>query len=297
MEFYEDLPPWRKEVYDRRVQKILDTHKNTSEFPASFWRRLGFSTEMRAINTIWQATSYYDKVLVENPLTRFIRVMMGKPEFPGPTTPSAVKELAGAALVDAAALGQTNTCEMLLGPGFEANVNTKNRYGHSAFSYAFARKRLGTASFLISHGAQIRSASKYAWHPVLKASHDGWIPALNMFKYHKMDFNKGYAVWEREKSKFARPQKYIMYPLEAAFLGKQSRAVRFLLDNGADVNVFNPSTGFYTIRALAKDSDSSAFLDVETKEILMKKIQESPVASAPQQPRTLMQRVRSSFLR
>ena len=224
--------------------------------------------------------------------------MIGKTEFPEPyeyKVSRTVKHMAGEALIEAAFLGQRKTCEMLLRPEFQADVNAQNRQGFSAFAAAYDRKRLGPASFLIDHGAEIRGDSKYTWHPVLKAAHDGWIPALNMFKYHKVDFNQGYEIWQHGKSRFSRPKKYIVYPLEAAFLGEHSCSVRFLLDNGADVNLFNPSFCRYTIRSFANDPKYSAFLDPETKEILMKKMRENPVPPAPQKPLTFVQRVCSAI--
>ena len=292
---YEKLPQWRKEIYNRRVQKILNSKTRMSEFPESFWRQVRFDISMLAIGGIANIVEHYEN----QPLIAGMRALMGK-RGGEIETPSSIKKIASDALIEAAALGNTKTCEAMLGEGLEANINAQDSEKRTALYHAIRRKRLGTASYLLDHGARVDIPNEHVLPPVLKACHDGCMPVLNMFKHHKIDFNRGYELIERGKTRFSRPTKTILYPLEAAFFGKQAKVVRFLLDNGADVNIFNPYAGIYTVHQMAKEADFSDFLDPETKGILMQKLRENPVPPVeplPQQNPSLMQRARVFFQR
>ena len=287
---YENLMPWRKEVYNRRMQKILGSKKRMSEFPESFWRQVRFDISMQAIMGIANVVEHYEN----QPLIAGVKALMGK-RGGEIETPSSIKGIAGEALIEAAALGQTKTCEAMLGEGFEANINTQDSDKRTALYHAIRRKRLGTASYLLEHGARVDIPNEHVLPPVLKACEDGCIPVLNMFKHHKIDFNKGYELIKRGKTRFSHPKKCILYPLEVAFFGKQTKVVRWLLDNGADVNIFNPSVGKYTVRLLAEEEN---FLDPETKGILKSKIRPVPsVKPVPQQKPGFIQRARVLFQR
>lgn len=291
---YKNLPQERKEEYNRRVQKILDSHKSMSEFPESWWRQLRLSTAISTIRTMLRIEEYYGNKILNDPFVRFGRLFMGLPEIPEEMKVSkSVKSVASDALIEAAALGQTEMCRWLI-KDLKANVNARDSEKRTPLCHAIRRKRLGTASYLMDQDASV-DVPKENFSPVLTACVEGCVPALNMFKYHKIDFNKGYEYIVRE-SKFSWPTKRIMYPLEAACLGRQNRAVRWLLDNDVDVNIFNPSVGIYTIHRLVKEADFSDFLDPETKAILKSRLRPIPPRSpAPQQG--LMQRARRLFQR
>lgn len=296
---YENLPQWRKEVYNRRLQKILDSKTRMSDFPESFWCQFRFANKMSVMSTIVNCSEYCEKMaaMFQLPIITMGREMMGLSPYPEPRIPKEVREIAGEALIEAAALGQTKTCGRMLGEGLEANIDAQDSEGCTALYHAIRRKRLGTASYLLDHGARVDIPNKHVLPPVLKACEDGCVPALNMFKHYKIDFNKGYELIERGKNRFSRPTKRILYPLEVAFFFKRTKAVRFLLDNGADVNLFNPSVGKYTVHLLAEEEN---FLDPETKEILTKKIRENPVSPVnPMTPQkhSLIQRARTLLQR
>ena len=293
---YENLMPWRKEVYNRRMQKILDAHKSMSEFPESFRHHLMFETAMIAIDGMLKVTEHCNQAIESLPLMRFGRVLLGMPEFPEPDeykTPRDVRKMAGDALIHAAALGRTKTCGMML-DDLKANINARDSKGNTALFNAVRRKRLGTAAYLWEHGAKILP-NKEGLNPVLWACYEGCVPALNMFQHYGVDFNQPYSWWVWKKG---LPQKNIIYPIEAAVCSenpKAAKAVQWLLDR--DVSIDHKREGKLSIREVMQVNPT--VLIPEIRAVLSKKTQaDSQIIPTPeQQPRTLMQRVRSSLQR
>ena len=89
------------------------------------------------------------------------------------------------------------------------------------------------------------------------------MPALNMFKYHKVDFNLPYR-YEYKPHCFSRSEEREIYPLETACMFGHSKAIRFLCENGAKIGLAHEGK---IIRAMIYQKDSP--LDAETKQFLI----------------------------
>jgi hypothetical protein len=94
-----------------------------------------------------------------------------------------------------------------------------------------------------------------------------------MFKYHKVDFNLPYR-YEYKPHWFSRPEKREIYPLEVACLWGQSKAIRFLCENGAKIGLAHEGK---TIHAMIYQKDSP--LDTETKQFLIQTMRKEGIPS------------------
>lgn len=164
----------------------------------------------------------------------------------------------------AAQLGDTKLCQYLYHENSDI-VNTKYPgSGNTPLMNAVERKRLGTAEWLLQHGAKILP-NKKGWNPVLLACHNGCIPALNMFKHYGVDFNQPFSRWEWKKG---LPRKHLCYPIEIAILSNQTKAVQWLFDHGVNVND-TMEKGYSVHQMLAAKPE---YFTQEIKEIITKKM-------------------------
>lgn len=170
----------------------------------------------------------------------------------------------------AAELGDTKLCEYIYKENqiYKKHPDVINaRYGEGKWTplmNAVARKRLGTAEWLLQHGAKILP-NKSGWNPVLWACRDGCIPALNMFKHHGVDFNQPYPRWQWKKG---LPRRHLYYPIEIALLANQAKAVQWLFNNG--VRVDDKSKKGCSIREMFLENP--AYFTQEMRQILIEKI-------------------------
>ena len=164
-------------------------------------------------------------------------------------------------------MGNTKECDFLINSWF-ADIDTKDADGHTALFNAVKRKRLGTAEYLLKNGAKILPNRK-GWNPVLWACHEGFIPALNMFKHYGVDFNKPYSRWFWKKG---LPKKETIYPITVALLSNKASSVRWLLDNGISVN--DQAGKDCTVRGLFEQNPK--FFTQEIRQMMAEKMLSEP---------------------
>ena len=265
MKIFEKLSPERKEEYAQRIKAVKKAHPNTY-FPSDYHRTM-LTINMMGINGM---------LAIEESAPWFCR---------SSGIPSSVQKLAGDAMIHAAALGDTKECEFLR-KDLWANLDRKDHDGDTALLNAVMRKRLGTAEWLLDHGAKILP-NKKGWNPVLVACAEGCIPALNMFKYHGVDFNQPYARWEWEKG---FPKKHLRYPIEIAAFSSHPNApkvVQWLLDNGVSIDN-KKEKGFLSIREVLLQKPE--VLAPEIQQILRIKAAQTP-APLPVAKKTFWKRL------
>ena len=171
MNIYEKLSPERREKYRMRVEKIKKANPDAF-FPSEYHKR------MLGINLIG--------IDGMNGLRRAFPIISRI--FRSDIT---MKQYAGQALAHAAAIGDLALCRKLY-TDIHAPLDTKDEKGHTQLMNAVKRKRLGVAEYLLQKGAKI-IPEQDGWNPVLEACATGCIPALNMFKYHQVDFNQPFS--------------------------------------------------------------------------------------------------------
>ncbi len=194
----------------------------------------------------------------------------------------------------AAEIGDTELCNKIysenerLGKYRDVINATFSKHQVTPLLRAVQNKRLGTAEWLLQHGAKVLP-NKNGWNPVLWACKDGCIPALNMFKHYGVNFNQGYTVWKKNK-KIGFPQKEVLYPLPIACVTKKPKVVQWLLEHGASID--SPFYGNTTVR----DVIDSPEIDAETKAVLVQKAAQTP---KPVKMKTISfwKRIRSSLKR
>ena len=175
----------------------------------------------------------------------------------------------------AAELGDTQLCKEIysenerLGKYRDVINISFSKYKDNPLMNAVWNKRLGTAEWLLQHGAKILP-NRTGWNPVLWACDRGCIPALNMFRYYDVDFNQGYAIWRKPK-KIGFPKKEVLYPLAIACIAKQPKTVHWLLEHGASID--GPFYENMTVREIIDSPE----IDAETRGILAKKAAETPM--------------------
>lgn len=162
-----------------------------------------------------------------------------------------------------APLGDTKLCDKVFQTGL-VDINAKDDKGNTGLMNAVERKRLGTAEWLLQHGAKILP-NKAGWNPVLLACWQGCIPALNMFKHYGVDFTQPYTHWDW---KGTLPIKRLYYPIEIAVLSNQTKAVQWLFDNGINVN--DKIEKGYSVRQML--AAKPEYFTQEIKEIITKKM-------------------------
>ena len=256
---FKDWSSERKKEYWERVKKIKAAHPD--KFYPSEYHHVMLEISLRAAECMNNIEAYYQAAVF--PFAGW-SALYGK----SVQLPKSVRKFAGKALVHAAALGDVELCETLH-KDLGADVNTKDGKD-TALSCAVERRKLPAARWLLDHNAKIMS-DRHGFNPVLSACVDGCVPVLNMFKYYGINFNTGYTCWARSK-KLKLPEKVTLYPLVVAACCKQPKAVQFLIDNGADIDVPLFRRKGPTIRDLV----NSGKLDQETNAILAKKAAETP---------------------
>ncbi len=163
----------------------------------------------------------------------------------------------------ASRLGDTKLCEKIYSEKSNT-INAKDNKGNTPLMNAVQRKRLGTAEWLLQHGAKILP-NKAGWNPVLLACWQGCIPALNMFKHYGMDFTQPYKHLEWKGS---IPRQRLIFPIEIAVLSNQAKAVEWLFNNGVSVN--DKMEKGYSVRQML--AAKPEYFTQEIKEIVMKKM-------------------------
>ena len=157
---------------------------------------------------------------------------------------------------------------------------------------AVNRRRLGTAEWLLQHGAKIMPC-KGGHNPVLQACFQGCVPALNMFKYHGVDFNKPFVVWIWGKESNFLPHRCVLYPIWCTF--RSPKAFQWMIDNGMSIDVKFQGE---TLRERFKkrpDSFNQACQQILTKKILeesekaVKETQKKVISTQPK--KTFWQRL------
>ena len=259
---YKDWTPERQAEYWRRIKKIKAAHPD--KFYPSEYHHIMLEINLKGAEGMANLEAAFQTRLF--PFAGW-NALSGE----GAQLPKSVRRFASQALVHAAALGDVELCEKLhkeLG----ADVNTKDGK-NTALACAVERRRLPAARWLLEHNAKIMS-NRHELNPMLSACADGCVPVLNMFKHYGIDFNTGYTYWLRSK-RMKLPQRVTIYPLAVAACQKQPKAVQFLIDNGASIDVPCFGRGTPTIRNLV----DTGKLDKETNLILAKKAAETP---APQ---------------
>ncbi|MBP5344521.1 MAG: hypothetical protein J6Y85_05570 [Alphaproteobacteria bacterium] len=245
---YEKLSSERKGEYDRRLKNIKDSKENYE----SLVHRLMLSAGMQTISTLWNIESYYEAKM---PSFGPSPVMHG-------AVPRSVSRMAANTMSHAAFLGDTETCKYL-------HEELGGAIDQTSYFLALDRKRLGTAGYLWEHLSSGDARQK----AIVFACQNGCMPALNMFKYHKVDFNLPYR-YEYRPHWYSRPERREIYPLEVACLWGQSKAIRFLCENGAKIGLAHEGK---TIRAMIYQKDSP--LDAETKQFLIQAMHKEGIPS------------------
>ena len=243
---YEKLSSARKGEYDRRLKNIKDSKENRE----SLVHRLMLSTGMQAISTLWNIESYYEAKMPS----------LG-PKIVGDGVPRSVSQMAAKTMKHAAFLGDTETCKYL-------HEELGGAIDEVSYLLALDRKRLGTAGYLWEH-----SSHDHRMEAVVSACINGCMPALNMFKYHKVDFNLPYK-YQWKQHWYSRLERREIYPLEVACLYGQSKAIRFLYENGAKIGLAH---GGRYIRAMINQKDSP--LDAGTKQFLNQAMHKEGISS------------------
>jgi len=172
----------------------------------------------------------------------------------------------------AAALGDTQLCQHIYRGNPEVIDAKYSENGDTPLMNAVQRKRLGTAEWLLQHGANILP-NKKGYNPVLWACVKGYIPALNMFKHYGVDFNQPVVHWSWFGCPGDRhlPRKEIVYPIMLAL--RQPKTLQWLIDNGASIDV-RYETGKSIRDNLEKHPER--FVS-ECRKILLKKAAETPI--------------------
>ncbi len=249
----ENLSSQRQAEYERRLNNIKRNKTNS----ISANRRARFCAGMAGINVALKSHA--------NDATKASMLMAPVSEQPlaiRGSIPNYASDMASDVLEHAAFLGDTKTCKYL-------HEVLHGKISENAYLQALERKRLGTAGYLWQH----LSATQRTQAVVL-ACMEGCMPALNMFKYHQVDFNEPYEEEERLHW-YSKPLKRKIYPLEGACSQGQSKAIYFLIENGAKVNACN---GGEHIRAMVFATKS--ILDEETKQFLIQAMNKEGIPSA-----------------
>lgn len=250
---FHELSPERQAEYNRRLKKIKENKANFE----SIAHRVLLSSGMRGINVALRGSVYY-----EMKSKMGLAMFATKPIVVGKKIPGAVSKMATDTMKHAAFLGDTDACRFL-------HEDVGGKVSEEAYLCALERKRLGTASYLWGHLSDNQKTQA-----VVLACMEGCMPALNMFKYHMVDFNQPYE-WEERPRWFVKPLKRKIYPLEGACAHGQSKAIQFLIENGAKVSACN---GGRHIRAMVFAQES--ILDEETKELLIQTMNQESLPSA-----------------
>lgn len=254
MKIFDKLSPERQEEYWRRIRRVKEAHPDTY-FP-SYYHHIMSEVDMMAAKSCLTAQEAFNCAVWP---------------FCFSGIPASAQRYASDALLHAAALGDTEKCEFLY-KELWADIDKKNSDGETPLLKAVQRKRLGTAEWLLRCGAKI-STDKKGWNPVLVACYEACIPALNMFKYHGVDFNQPYSEWRWEKG---LPKKRLYYPIELAIFSKHPKApdaVQWLLDNGVSIDN-KKERGYFSVRELFQENPES--LSPEIRQILRTKIAQTP---------------------
>lgn len=249
---YDELPLWRQEEYDRRVEKIKKAHPGKF-YPSEFHHKARAASREALMEMVHFYEEHRDDAW----------------PFRLPTGP--IQKMASFSLLHSAALGDKVDC-MRLWRYYGADVNVKDSRGNNALMWAVGRNRLGVAEWLLARGAKI-SFNKKTGHPVLWACYKGCVPALNMFRYYGVDFNKPCARWVW---KMGIPRKEFYYPIEIASLSDQpqaAKAVQWLVDH--DVSIDNKKPGFLSIREELQALPDN--FQPGIREILAQKAKETPL--------------------
>ena len=244
---YEKLSSKRKGEYDRRLKNIKDSKENHE----SLVHRLMLSAGMQAISTLWNIESYYEA-----------KMPSFGPKYIGESVPRSVSKMAAKTMPHAAFLGDTHSCRYL-------HEELGGAIDQTSVLLALDRKRLGTAGYLWEH----LSSGDARQEAIVLACQNGCMPALNMFKYHKVDFNLPYR-YQWKSHWYSRPEVREIYPLEVACLWGQSKVIRFLCENGAKIGLAHEGK---TIRAMISQKDSP--LDAETKQFLIQTMNKEAIPS------------------
>lgn len=249
----ENLSPQRQAEYERRLKAIKENKEN---FKSKVHRLLLFGG-MLGIRVGLKGSLHYE-MQAKAGLAMFSK----KPIVVGKKIPSSVSKMASDVMEHAAFLGDTDSCKFL-------HEDLGGKVSEGAYLQALDRKRLGTAGYLW----QNLSAAQRTQAVVL-ACMKGCMPALNMFKYHQADFNEPYEEEERLHW-YSKPVKRKIYPLEGACAQGQSKAIHFLIENGAKVGVCH---GGEHIRAMV--FAKKPILDEETKKFLIQVMHKEGIPSA-----------------
>ena len=245
---YEKLSSERKGEYDRRLKNI----KPSKEKDIAIGHRVMLGIGMQSISALWNAELHYDAMM---PSLGPTSIQLG-------AVPRSVSKMAAKTMKHAAFLGDTDTCKYL-------HEELGGNIDKTSVHLALDRKRLGTAGYLWEH----LSSGDERQEAIALACQDGCMPALNMFKYHKVDFNLPYR-YQWKQHWYSRPEKKEIYPLEVACLWGQSKAIRFLCENGAKIGLAHEGK---TIRAIIYQKDSP--LDAETKQFLIQAMRKEGIPS------------------
>ena len=266
MRFY-DFSPEKREEYMRRIRRVKATHPGFEYSSEHYWDMVTYCLSGTGIKHIKDADE-----MKKRPDLMGLREWILSSKEPSPN-------LIKSTLPYLAPLGDTKLCDRVFQTGM-VDINAKDKEGNTGLMNAVQRKRLGTAEWLLNHGAKILP-NKRGWNPVLWACRQGCIPALNMFKHYGVDFNQPVVAWEwwGMKGKHCRyilPKKIQVYPIMVALC--QPKALQWLIDNGASIDV-RYSDG----KSLRDLLNKKGVLRSEAYKILGKKAAQTP---APvQQPK------------
>ena len=257
MRFY-DFPPERRAEYIRRIKEVKVAHPDIKYPSEKYWDMVTYclaGSEIKHIKNLDEMRENTD--LFE--LRKWI--LSAKKPFPN---------LIKSTLPYLAPLGDTHLCDKVFQTGL-VDIDAKDTTGNTGLMNAVERKRLGTAEWLLQHGAKILP-NKDGWNPVLLACYQGCIPALNMFKHHGVDFTQPYSKWEWKK---AFPRKHLYYPIEIAVLSNQTKVVQWLFNNGVSVN--DKLEKGYSVRQML--ATKPEYFTQEIRQILIEKSLENPKKS------------------
>lgn len=250
MRFYDFSSEKRKE-YMRRIRAVKATHPGVKYPSEKYWNKVTYCLSGTGIQHIKNA----DEMGSNDDLLGVRKWILSRNE------PN--RDLIKKTLPYLAPLGDTKLCDKVFQTGL-VDIDAKDDKGNTGLMNAVERKRLGTAEWLLQHGAKILP-NKAGWNPVLLACWQGCIPALNMFKYYGVDFTLPFS---RLEWKNGLPSKHLDYPIEIALLSNQTKVVEWLFNNGVSVN--DKMEKGYSVRQMF--AVKPEYFTQEIKEIVMKKM-------------------------